>query len=60
LDFLGAFHFSFLGHSSEVVSFLVVSTLPLFFVEGARVVFFGTSTRSAALTTIFQDFMTPL
>jgi hypothetical protein len=29
-------------------------------VEEARVVFFGTSTRSGALTVGFQDFITPL
>jgi hypothetical protein len=59
LDFLGAFDF-FLGRFSEAVSFLVVSALPLFFVEGIGVVFFGTSTHSGALTAGFQDFMTPL
>jgi hypothetical protein len=42
------------------VSFLVVSALPLFFVEGPGVIFFDISTRSGALTVGFQDFMTPL
>jgi hypothetical protein len=60
LDFLGAFDFSFLGQFSKAVSFLVVSALLLFFVERAEVVFFGTFTRSGALTVGFQDFMTPL
>jgi hypothetical protein len=58
--FLGAFEFSFLDRFSEAVSFLVVSALPLFFVEGVVVVFFGTSTHSGTLTTGFQHFMTSL
>jgi hypothetical protein len=58
--FLGALDFPFLCRFSEAVSFLVVSVLPLFFVEGTGVVFFGTSTRLSALTAGFQDFMTPL
>jgi hypothetical protein len=60
LDFLGAFDFSFLARFFEAVSFLVVYALPLFLAEGARVVFFGTSTRLGALTAGFQDFITPL
>jgi hypothetical protein len=60
LDFLGAFDFSFLGRFSEAISFLVVSALPLFLVEGDIVIFFGTSTRSDALTARFQDFITLL
>jgi hypothetical protein len=60
LDFLEAFDFSFLGRFSEAVSFPVVSALPLFLVEGVRVVFFYTSTRLGALTAGFQDFITSL
>jgi hypothetical protein len=50
LNFLGAFDFPFLGHFSKAVSFLVVFALPLFLAEGARMVFFGTSTHLGALT----------
>jgi hypothetical protein len=51
LGFLGALVFSFLDRFSEALSFLVVSALPLFFVEGTRVVFYGNSTLSGALNT---------
>jgi hypothetical protein len=60
LVFLGVLVFSFFGRFYEVLSFLVVFVLPLFFVERSWLIFFGTSTRSGVLTKGFYDFMTPL